>query len=1036
MALKLFTDNPRITDTILLKIQTTDASGCLENPYKIDSVTVYYAERNFLGVNYGEYDYKIQDQTLVAAIDSAVAAACLNPTTQNLAVVQNLQQQLASNTISVPFYYKEQMPVKIIGTPNYPAWLSTDLPESPFKQSLDGNNNPIEGTFEFEWSPDGSVREGNYFLCWTWTLLPAGGQLTSHVPFYVVGDPNAVTAIPTNITPPDKYDVLLERYLPEMYKSFLTDDDLTPEITYKLNKAIGSGFTVLENFADQIIELFDANVLHESLLSYLSNLFALRLKSDDPTLWRRQIKEAIPLFKKKGTKEALSSAFAQSGMVLNSITQHWQLISKYTYQESFKVSNSANFVLSKKSIVLPIDDNNFGVWVRRQGSPEYYEYSSDYVTFTIDEECHDKITMTWIGDQLSSSPVDLYEGDIVRVLYEYNDVPNSSEQQLENYFRALPLLDNRDEFNQDYPPKNWNVRIIDETDPLFSVLVPVKHPFEDPLVFGFVRTEFAYSENIYNMEEYNGSTRPSYDACNIDKSFVDPCGACIGSSYSVDIGVENLCNDRMIEAQDVLQEFMPFHAVLQTISFTGEVNEFVQPPIESIDFLIHINKVEYHLSGEGNPIFTRHIPSPWVVNRSDLANRMTVLSGKLGTATNDCVSIVAPDVIFSDLGIIPDNHVLQVLAPSPNAGTYTLTNINDRMAEISSSVVEPLDESQFTFNLFNIIYGNFSTSIVQDNYFKFTDLTVLFEDLGVKTLWDTTHTADYSGGSWSVLIPAYSSTPYLIRDIVNGALILNGDSNLPTTHTTNISYTLLDDHNTTMYTSDQADLEIDIRALVNFNDTNLQIHDYVNLGDFLYYNNSGYKIAAFSGQNFWIEDWQEGDMSGVHTDVRRQIAKQQVGQFGYQGLHLVTFSDHEAEFQIGNGDNPPTLVLDDNNFKENYMFQINGCFFRIKEWDGVNVSLSGMDQYWMTAAAGGTVVSYSIIHLPKIGVNVGFTVFDELDRDGHDPVIRTIQDPIGNLAIVALSTGSTGMEENVGQEEGVSFTIQTRNGNKQEGVAL
>jgi len=51
--------------------------------------------------------------------------------------------------------------------------------------------------------------------------------------------------------------------------------------------------------ANQLIDLFDANALHESLLNYLSNLFAIKLRSSDPTLWRRQIKEAIPLFKKR-----------------------------------------------------------------------------------------------------------------------------------------------------------------------------------------------------------------------------------------------------------------------------------------------------------------------------------------------------------------------------------------------------------------------------------------------------------------------------------------------------------------------------------------------------------------------------------------------------------------------------------------------------------------------------------------------------------------------------------------------------------------
>ena len=1039
MALKNFTDNPRITDIILLKITTTDTSGCLETPYKIDSATVYYVERNFLGTNLGEYDYKVQDQDVVAKLEASIAAACADPTPENLAVVTINQAVLASNTTTIPFYYKERIPIKKIGTPNYPAWLSTDLPESQFVQSVDSDDNPIEGTFEFEWNPNGSIREGNYFLCWTWTPHPAGSQLTSHTPFNIAGDPKAVSTIPTHVAPDGKYDDLLERYLPEMYKSFLSDSDLTPETTFQLNKAVGEGFTILENFANQIIDLFDANALHESLLMYLSNLFDLRLKSDDPTLWRRQIKEAIPLFKKKGTYEALQSAFAQSGMILNSFTQYWQLTSKYTWQESFKVTDSASFVLEKSSIILPIDDLNFLLFVRHiseLNDSDYVEYSKDYVAFDIDEECLGKTTMTWIGDQLSSSPVSLMEGDIVRVLYKYREVPSTSEQQLENYVRDLPLLDNRDELTQDYPPKNWNVRIIDEQDPLFSVLVPVKHPFADPIIFGHIRTEFAYSENIYNMEEYNGSTRPSYNACNIDKSFIDSCGACIGSSYSVDIGVENLCNDRMLEAQDVLDEFMPFHAVLQTINFTGELSEFVQPPVESIDFLVHIDKTENHLSGEGNPIFTRHIESQWIVDRETLADEITVLSGKVGIGTNDGISIVTPDVVLEDLGIMPRNHILEVLSPSPNTGTYSISDIHGRTAYVASDVNEPLDESQFTFNLSNITYLNYSTVVVQDNYFSFKDSSVLFEDLGVKTLWDIDFTPDYTGDTWKVLIPAYSATAYSIRNIVNGGLILEGDSDLPALNTSDISYVLFDDNDEEMYSSSTGDLTVEKRALIDFNDVGVSIHDVVNIGDFLYYDSIEYEVVAFKDQNFWIRNWVDGTMSGITVEIRRRLVEEQTGQFGYRGLHLTTIFDHESEFDIENGDNPPAVVLDDSNFKENYMFKIGNDFFKIIEWNAKEISLAGRDQYWMTENAGGTAVAYSIVHFPKNGVNIGFTVFSELDRNGHDPVIRTIQDPIGNLAIVALSSGGTGMQENIGQEEGVSFLIETRNGDTAEGVAL
>lgn len=1035
MALKNFTDNPRITDTILLKITTTNTDGCLQTPYKIDSATIYYVERNFLGVNYGEYNLKTENKSLRASLDKAVKDACDNPTPENLSIVDKINNQLNSSTTNSPIHYKERVAVEVIGTPSYPAWLSTDLDNSQFHQSVDSDDNLIDGTFEFEWNPKGQIREGMYFLCWTWTLNIAGEKQTAHMPFNVAGDPKSVVSIPTHLAQQDKYEILLERYLPEMYKTFLVDNDLTPDITYKLNQSIAQGFIIMENLANQVIDLFDANALHESLLMYLSNLFDLKLKSDDPTLWRRQIKEAIPLFKSKGTLVSLEKAFAQAGMTLNSFTQYWQITSKYTYQESFLVKDSASFKLSKKSIIIPINENNFGLWIRREGESNYVEHSSDYVNFTIDETCDDYVMMNWIGDQLSNNPVQLYQGDTIRVLYEFKEVPNLTEQQLENYIRSLPYLDNRDEARQEFPPKNWNVRIIDEKDPLFSVIVPVKHPFADPLVFGDVRTEFAYSENIYNMEEYNGSTRPSFDVCDIDKSFIDPCGACLGSSYSVDVSIQDLCNDKMLEAQDVLKENVPFHAVLQSINFTGEINEFVLPPQEFIDFLVHIYRTESHLSGQANSIFTRHVDSQWVLNREDLTEKTTVLSGKFGIATNDYVSLVTPDLILKDLGVFKDNHVMEILAPSANAGTYTIENIEGQTANVSSSVNEPLDESQFTFNLSNITYENSTTSMTQNDYLEFSDAGVIFEDLGVKTIWDIDNTPNYSGASWKILISEYSATAYEIKDIVNGSLIIDGDSNFPTTNTVGISYVLYDDNDNEIYSSTNGKLKVTRRALINLNDVALNVHQVVSIGDFLYYDNSEYEVLEFDNQNFWIKNWIDGDMAGQNIQIRRRIANKKVGQFGYRGLHLTTYFDHESEFGIQNGSNPPVgNLVENNNFKENYLIQINDEFFKIIEWNEKEISLAGRDQYWQTTDAGGTSVAYSVIHLSKNSVNVGFTVFDELDRDGHDPIIRTVEDPVGNLAIVALSSGGTQIQENTNQDEGISFFIERRSGQTEEGT--
>lgn len=1041
MALKRINESPKITDTLLLEIETPDGNGCFEsNPYKVDSVIVYYVERDFLGSNFGEYTKTTVSDQLQIKLNNAEKAVCENPSLDNVSTLEQLKTELSSAQQKTTFYYKDRTAIKVVGSNDFPAWLSTDVENAYLKlENTDPEGNIQFGRFTYEWNPDGRIREGDYFVCWTWTPLPDGEKLSAHLHFNVDGDGFAVCTIPTHVTAENKYETLLERYLPEVYKYTLANQDITPQTTELFNLAVAKGFTFIEDMANQLIDLFDANALHESMLAYVSNLFSIKLRSSDPTLWRRQIKEAIPLFKKKGTLQGLEQAFAQSGMVLNSFTQYWQLVSPYTWVQAFKIEESLVFDLDKDTLILPIDQNNFELQLKRTGETEYTNISSDNVTFETGDD--GIIRMSWIGDQLSINSIDLYQGDTLKVMYQYREITSPSQQAIENYIRLLPLADQRNEEDQQYPLKNWNVRLIDESDPLFNVLIPVKHPFQDPLQFGWYRTEFAYSENIYNAEEYNGSTRPSFDACRIDKNFIDPCGSCLSSSYSVDIGVEELSNDRMFEAQDILREFTPFHAEIHSINFTGEVNEFVQSPVEQIDTLITIDYSQFILSGNSNPFFNRNMDgalSNWIVTREDLTDQITVLSGHTGLAHNDRMVFISPDYNLRSLGVIWDNHLLEVLSPSANTGSYTIDQIQGNSAHVASPVVEPLDKSAFTFRLSNITYKSVNSSIAQDNLVKLSDEDLDFSLLSIKTQWDTSNTPNYNGGAWKVLIPAYSTSAYEIKEIIEGILILDGDSNLPNVDISNISYSLLNDLDEVVETSTKGILDITKRGYVNLNDSAiLNIGDFIKLQDLLYYNGTEYKILGFDVLNFWIEDYDDGDAVGVTLQTRRRLVENGTGYFGYKGLNLITSADHEAEFEILNGSNAPAEddVESDSHFKENYLFKIDDEFYKIVSINANNVILEGREQDWMTLGAGGTSVEYSMVHFPKKQVNVGFVVFDYLGRDGYDPVIREIFSEIDqNTAIVALSTPkSSGVQENVSQEEGVSIEIETKNGETLKG---
>jgi hypothetical protein len=46
MAVKKITEDPKITDTIEIDFETTDETGVLINPYRVDTVVIYFIERD------------------------------------------------------------------------------------------------------------------------------------------------------------------------------------------------------------------------------------------------------------------------------------------------------------------------------------------------------------------------------------------------------------------------------------------------------------------------------------------------------------------------------------------------------------------------------------------------------------------------------------------------------------------------------------------------------------------------------------------------------------------------------------------------------------------------------------------------------------------------------------------------------------------------------------------------------------------------------------------------------------------------------
>lgn len=1067
MASKTIAENPKVTDTVIFKLETPDADGCfLDHPYQVRDITIYYIERSFVSTNFGSIENRINSSELEANLATAKKTACDDPTAANLAEVMRIQDEIEFQSSKETSFYNEAIPVAIIGDADFPAWLNPDEVPAIDQAQVEEDNrltiveededgNAQYGHFELVWEPIGQ-REGTYVICWTWFPLVAGDFLKAHQIFSLAGNTATTTSIPTHFTQEGKYETLLERYLPDMFKTSLCEDDLTRDVLSEFNNSVAAGFTFIEDLANQTIDLVDANAVQESFLPLLGNLFNLKLKSGDPTLWRRQIKTAIPLFKKKGTLAGLQEALGASGMKLNSLTRMWQVVSNYTHQELFDVNSDdeTSFTLSQVAVT-PIDPNNFELRYRGVEDDEWTDLTSDYVEITTIDGIS---TMTWIGDNLSMDPVILEEGDSIRVLYETTEVP-AGNQAVEDYIRSLPLSDQRDERDQEYPAKNWNVRLIEEDDPLFDIVIPTRHPYVDPLIYGQIRTEIPYSENIYNMDEYNGSTRDSRDPCDIDKDFLDPCSACQSSKINVDVEIEELSNDRISEAQEVIEEYIPFHNLIHTITFSGGVNEFIQAHNDDIEVLIQYSSEDFAISGNAQNIFSRTMTNTEQITRSALADGTAIITSASGTGYNNAVVIFAPDVRFDQLGINESTNILEVLSPSVNAGSYTINNVDGKQADISSGTVieSPLNKSQFTFRLSQDMLGEVTgADIYQDDLFKWSDDNIDFAVLGVKSDWDVENDADYTGSPWKVEITSSGAGTYTIHNVLpDGSLILNDPSEtLPKTDMGTGIYNLLNDDDEVIASSTTGVLDVTRRGRIDFSGAAITYDNVRNLikRGWRFVLSSGgnptgtqYKISGFTDgdgssleytSQFYISDYTSGDNLSTDVLILNRIIDNEVGNFEYRGIQLVGASNHETGLPILNGVNAVSEddQIESDEFKENYLVLIDNTYYAIADIDGSSITLAGQHNDWKTLTAGGTAVTYDIWQFTKNGADiperdyppVAGHEFTLIDRRGNEVIEVSTETatPMTFRAAALNSAKQNEVIERTEQNEGITFSIE------------
>lgn len=557
------TDYPKTDDNVGFVLETYSDDGLLKNPYTVEQVTIYYIERTRCPhetfVETKEWHPELE-QTYEELVSTASESA---------------KTQLAKlkNTTRIDRTYYSN--AKIVLETFKPVW--TQDGKQHIASLKDDNKKDINGKFLFLWFPK-DMREGTYLIHWNWKNKKDGKLQSAEKFFTLYPSSEKINSIYRHFVPREKYNFLFDKYIPPMYRVQTTPNDITPEILVKLNRSIGQSLLELDDLAMGLVDLLSPTYIPEGFLPAFANFFNIQLMSSNPTAWRNQIKHALPLFKKKGTLDGLREALDKAGIRLLSLTNLWQVVSPYTWTDGFVVEKDKTTMLGQLS-KNPIEDLDLEVALKSTETEEYFILPKNIIflqTILVPEQ---KIAVIWNSNNAQN--IDLLKGDVVRVRYGYRRIPEDAKN-IDSYIRNLPLADQRDETKLKYPIKNWNVKLIEENDPFFDLLITERHSFQVPVTFGKTRTTFLYSEKAFNMDTYNGSLYNSNNPCDIDKDFVDQCSGGQSSKFNVHLEFDQITDDKIEEAKEIIIDYSPFHAILHNMKISSQMTEFVMPPTEKI----------------------------------------------------------------------------------------------------------------------------------------------------------------------------------------------------------------------------------------------------------------------------------------------------------------------------------------------------------------------------------------------------------------------------------------------------------------------
>jgi len=145
----------------------------------------------------------------------------------------------------------------------------------------------------------------------------------------------------------------------------------------KLIKAFSYSFYDTNNSVTKLASIFDIEKCPDNLLPYLGDLIGWRLYGSSPDAWRRQLRNAVNLYKQKGTKEGIYNAMTT---VLPNTPFQSSSISEF--YESY-VPNLIYYLLKTETTVF----DSFTSWTQSEGdmyaggnyNPSYMDINIRYV---------------------------------------------------------------------------------------------------------------------------------------------------------------------------------------------------------------------------------------------------------------------------------------------------------------------------------------------------------------------------------------------------------------------------------------------------------------------------------------------------------------------------------------------------------------------------------------------------------------------------------------------------------------------------------